>query len=327
MPDDFGYLNARLRIRRGQLLHEGFFQEALDLSYPEFLKALTESAYGAGLTGEGLEDVDRAVAEHLRRTIADLTRLASGRAREALRLLLSETDLTNLKAILRAREAGWSADDTMNHLLPGTLSTSLYRSMAEAPDAHALAQLLMLPRHPLAAAMRQAAAAGHDPLEREIVLDHAFYSNALLRSRDLDQPALAAFMRFRVDSLNLANAFKILTVGLEHDPGPLFLEGGSRVGLDLFQRVARGDTAALEVLGGTEMEPVAEARDLATLERGLHCLRLAKGRAGAIDVLGAGLAVDFIEHQQWEAGRIRLLARRAWFDLPREWAAKEIFCP
>jgi V/A-type H+/Na+-transporting ATPase subunit C len=48
MADDFGYLNARVRARRGTLLKESFFQEALDLSFPDFLRLLSESALRPG---------------------------------------------------------------------------------------------------------------------------------------------------------------------------------------------------------------------------------------------------------------------------------------
>jgi len=58
MADDFGYLNARVRARRGTLLKESFFQEALDLSFPDFLRLLSESAYGQDLAGQGLSEVD-----------------------------------------------------------------------------------------------------------------------------------------------------------------------------------------------------------------------------------------------------------------------------
>jgi V/A-type H+/Na+-transporting ATPase subunit C len=34
--------------------------------------------------------------------------------------------------------------------------------------------------------------------------------------------------------------------------------------------------------------------------------------------------LDFIRRKEWEAARIRLLARRAYFDLPADAVAKEI---
>ena len=88
MTDDFGYLNARIRVRSTRLLHEGFFREALQLSFPELVKILTDSPYGLDLTGDTIADIDRAVSLHFKRAAADLPRLVSGRAREAVKLIL-----------------------------------------------------------------------------------------------------------------------------------------------------------------------------------------------------------------------------------------------
>ncbi|WP_172957382.1 V-type ATPase subunit, partial [Thermus scotoductus] len=78
MADDFGYLNARVRARRSTLLKESFFQEALDLSYPDFLRLLSEGAYGQDLAGQGLPEVDRAIALTQARLVGDLPRLVGG---------------------------------------------------------------------------------------------------------------------------------------------------------------------------------------------------------------------------------------------------------
>lgn len=116
MSDDFGYLNARVRPRRNVLLREGFFREALNLSFPELVKVLGESIYGPDLTGEALGDVDRAVTVHLNRTVGDLPRLVSGEARDAVSLLLMRADLANVKIILRGKAAGWPAEEIRGHL-------------------------------------------------------------------------------------------------------------------------------------------------------------------------------------------------------------------
>jgi V/A-type H+-transporting ATPase subunit C len=44
------------------------------------------------------------------------------------------------------------------------------------------------------------------------------------------------------------------------------------------------------------------------------------------DVLGAGMAINYILHKEWEASRIRLLARRSIFGLPPETIEAEVFC-
>lgn len=326
MSDDFGYLNARIRIRRGLLLHEGFFREALTFSFSEMVKVLEESVYGPDLTGDALAHVDRAVSNHLNRTVADLPRLVSGEAREAVVLLLMRADLINLKTILRGKEKGASREEILGRLGAGVLPRSLYGAMVEAQDAAAISQLLSLPRHPLAGALREAVSAAREPLEMEVALDRAFYAWLLRRARELDQPYLSSFMTFGVDALNVATGVKLSALGFEGQANRLFLRGGLRVDLSLFERLAEGETAALEELSDTDFHRVSEARDLASVERGLRCALLAKAREGAKDALGAGLAVDYIQRKEWEAGRIRLLARRAYYNLPPSSVEKEVFC-
>jgi V/A-type H+-transporting ATPase subunit C len=324
--DDFGYLNARIRVRRSGLIPEGFFREALNLNFPELVKALAEGTYGPDLTGDSLADIDRAVAVHLNRTVADLARLVSGKTREAVTLLLMRADLTNIKTVLRGRTLGWPADEIKGHLGGGTLPQGLYSTMAEAPDAASLAQVISLPNHLLATVLREASKAGKELVEVELSLDHSFYTSALRIAQELAQPFLVAFIRCEIDALNLATGVKLFTIGFEGESDRFFLQGGRYVKLSLFRRLANGELAALRELSDTDFREVAEARDLVALERSLRCILLAKAREGAKDALGAGLAIDYIQHKEWEVGCIRLLARRAYYNLSPDLVEREVFC-
>ena len=326
MSDDFSYLNARIRCRRRQLLHEGFFREALALGFSEMVKVLGETPYGADLTGDDLADVDRAVRVHLNHTVTDLPRLVSGEVREAVSLILIRSDLRNIKTILRGKREGRSPEEILGSLAGGTLPGSLHSAMVEAPDAASLAQVLSLPGNPLAGALREASRSGGELLELETTLDRAFYTLLLRRSRELDQPYLAHFVGFEIDALNLRTAFKLFTMGMEGAPDRHFLPGGRLVRVPLFQRLSAGEVAAMEELGDTEFAGVADVQDLPALERGLGCIMLAKARQSGKDVLGAGLAIDYIQRKEWEAGRIRLLARRAYYNLPPALVEQEVFC-
>ncbi len=326
MTDDFAYLNGRIRARRSQLLTEGFFREALSLNFPELVKVLAESIYGPDLTGESLSDVDRAVTVHFDRTVADLPRLVSGKAREAVNLLLMQADLANVKTILRGKSAERTADEVMERLVGGTLPRSLYRAMVEAPDAASLAQVLALSNHMLARALREISRAGHEPLEAEVLLDQIFYAEVLRWARELDEPYLVNFIRFEIDASNLSTGVKLSTIGFEGPSERFFLKGGRLVSLSLFRRLAEGEVSALQELSDSDFGPAAEARDLPALERSLRCILLAKARAQSKDVLGPGLAIDYIRWKEWETSRIRLLARRAYYNLPPASVEREVFC-
>jgi V/A-type H+-transporting ATPase subunit C len=324
--DDFGYLNSRIRVRRSQLLPEGFFQEALSLDFSELVKVLGESIYGPDLTGDSLTDVDRAVIIHFNRTVSDLPRLVSGKAREAVTLLLMQADLANVKTILRGKSLGWSSEEIGRHLGGGTLPRGLHGAMTEAPDAASLAQVLALANHLLAKALREAIQAGHKPLEMELLLDQIFYKEELGRASELDQPYLIDFIRFEIDAVNLSTGVKLFTTGFEGLPDRFYLKGGRRIDLSLFRRLANGEWTALQELNDSDFGRLAELRDLAAIEQGLRCALLAKAHEEAKDVLGPGLAIDYIQHKEWEGDRIRLLARRAYYNLPAASIEEDVFC-
>lgn len=326
MIDDFGYLNARIRVRRSRLIPEGFFFEALNLNFPELLKVLKESIYGPDLTGDSLSDIDRAVGVHFNRTVSDLPRLVSGKAHDAVTVLLMQADLANVKTVLRGKSLGWSAEEIGRHLEGGTLPRGLHRAMAEAPDAASLAQILSLPHHLLARALREAIRAGHEPLEIEQLLDQIFYTEQLDWVNKLDQPCLTDFIRFEIDALNLSTGVKLFTIGFEGLPDRFFLKGGRRVDLSLFRRLAGGELSSLQELRDSDFGRLAELRSLSAIEQGLRCALLAKAHKEARDVLGAGLAIDYIKHKEWEGERIRLLARRAYYNLPAASIEEDVFC-
>jgi V/A-type H+/Na+-transporting ATPase subunit C len=326
LTDDFTYLNARIWVRRSRLLPARFFREALRLDFPDLVKAVKGSIYGPDLTGDTLPDLDRAVMVHLNRTVGDLPRLVSGKAREAVSLLLMRSDLVNVKTILRGKQAGWAPEKIMGYLGVGTIPRAFYALLVEAADAASLAQLFSLPEHPLAKALRDAVSASREPLEIEITLDREFYTAMSRRAQEINQPYRAEFMRFEIDALNLATGLKLPTIGMKGQAKRFFLPGGRHVGLPLFELLAQGEMDSLKALGNTDFARVAQVRDLSELERGLRCILLAKAHEGVKDLLGAGMANDYILHKEWEAGRIRLLARGSLFGLPPSTVEQEVFC-
>ena len=325
MSDDFGYLGARVRARRAELLPEGFFAEALRVGYDDFLGLLSETPYGAHLTGRGLADVDRAVSEHFARRVADLPRLASGEAREALRLLFLRADLANLKAILRAKATGRPAEEVRARLVGGSLPESLIGPLIEAPDAASMAQVLVLPGHPLAKALRQAAAKSSDPFEVELYLDRAFLGEVAKRAAAFGG-VFADYFKTELDLANLATGFKLAAMGGTEDPERFFVAGGRYVGLPLFLRLAQGELEAVDELSSTPLSALAGVRDLSELERRARCLLLAQAARGAGDVLGPGIALDYVKRKEWEGARLRLLARRAYYRVAPEAVEREVSC-
>ncbi len=323
MADDFGYLGARVRARRAGLLKEAFFQEALELPFPDFLRLLGETPYGEALAGQTLGDVDRAIAKTQARLVGDLAGLVTGEAREAVRLLLLRNDLTNLQAVLRAKATGRPLEEVV--LLPGTLEAGLWPALYEAQDPSSLAQLLAVPGHPLARALRAALRETQDPLRLEVLLAKGFLEEAVAAAKRLGEPFLAGYLALEVDAENLRTAFKLQGQGV--DPGEVFIRGGRYLDRLRFARLLEGDLTALGELASTPLASLGEAKDLKGVERGLRCLLLKEARRGLYDPVGVGLVLAYVRERTYEAQRLRLLARRAYFGLPKAQAEEEVRCP
>ena len=325
MADDFGYLGARVRSRRGELLPESFFGEALAVGFADLLRMLAESPYGAYLSGESLGDVDRAVSELYRDRVLDLAELASGEAQEALRLLFLRADLANLKAMLRAKASGRSAEEVRARLVGGSLPEPVVAALLEAEDAAGMAQVLVLPGHPLARALRRAAAEARDPGEVELLLDRYFLTELVREATRFEGP-FAGYFKDELELANLSTAFKLAVLGGAAEPERYFVPGGRYVNLALFARIAGGEVEAVDELQNTPLAPFAGVRDLAELERRARCYLLARAARAATDVLGPGLVLDYVRRREWEGARVRLLARRAYYRLPAQAVEREVTC-
>lgn len=327
MADDFGYINARLRPRRANLLPESFFEEGLRLNFSEFYRSLAETPYGAFLSEESVRGVDKAVSLELEKTVGDLLRLASGDTKAALELILLRGDLQNLKLILRGKANQQKPEEIETHLGGGSFSPALLRALLDAPDAAAMAGVLTLPGHLLAQALRRAVTETQDALGLEVALDQAFFRATQKQAVALGERYLSQYLTLELDTINLSTAFK-LQVSKTHPPfDGYFIPGGHLVSSNLFNRVAAGENSALAELAGTALASVSELADPAQAESALRCALISAAHRGVSDPLGAGLALDFIVRKNWEAARVRLLARRSFYYLPAERVAREVFCP
>ncbi|WP_027892892.1 V-type ATPase subunit [Calidithermus chliarophilus] len=324
MAAGYAYLNARVRSRRSQLVGEGFFQQALSASFSDFVRLLGETVYGPDLKGSSLGDVDRAVSGHFGRTVGDLPGLVTGELREVVSLPLLRADLVNLKAILRGKMTGKSAEEIKATLVGGTLPETLVNSMLQASDAASVAQILQLPGNPLARALRNAVQGSPDLLALEVALDREFFAAALAKAKKLRERFLASYFALEVDATNLATAFKLQALGAPANLEAYFIPGGTHLSMTAFSRIAQGDFAAMDTLNATPLAPAASARTLGDLERALRKILREKAHQGSLDSLGPGLALDYIRTKEWEAARIRLLARRAYYNLPADAVEKEV---
>lgn len=333
MSAGYGYLNARVRGLRAQLLPAGFLSDQLDASgFAGFASALAQTSYGRDLEaaqseGVGLAAVDAALASGFVRTTRALLGYADGTPRALIALLLRRYDLANLKAIVRARHAGRDAEDVLGAVLPaGDLSAKTLRGMAEAADLAAAGQVLALSGHPLAEAFRKGVAAyasEHDLLAFEIALDRAFYAGWSTDAERLPAPeGFRAYVAAEVDATNVRTALKLR--GRAVDAGRFFVAGGRLVSTSTFaELVAQPVGTPLPALRGA-FAALADASAPGEVDARLRTVLDGLARRLGGDPLDIGLVADYLRRKEQETARLRLIARGVFYGVPREALAKEL---
>lgn len=333
MSAGYGYLNARVRGLRAQLLPAGFLSDQLDApGFAAFASALAQTSYGRDLEeapsdGVGLAAVDAALARGFVRTTRALLGYADGTPRDLIALLLRRYDLANLKAIVRARHAERDADDVLAAVLPaGDLDAKTLRAMAEAADLAAAGQVLALAGHPLAEPFRKGVAAyagDGDLLAFEIALDRAFYEGWSADAERLPAPdGFRDYIAAEVDATNVRTALKLR--GRDVDAVRYFVDGGRLVSATTFRELAAQPVGTpLPALRG----PFAALADAATPGevdgRLREILDLLARRLGT-DPLEIGLVADYLRRKEQETARLRLIARGVFYGVPRAALVKEL---
>jgi V/A-type H+/Na+-transporting ATPase subunit C len=329
MPDNFAYINARLRA-----MHAGLVTKKLDealnaTSYSEFLRVLSESSMGADLgdataQGAGLAQLDKALSRSFYSSAQKVVGMADGSAGKDIGLLFARYDLLNLKAVARGKFSNRSSDDIEASLVPaGTLKPSVLASLAGANDLNALVGVLGLSGTPLASAFRKAVvqlASDGDLLAFEVALDTAYYTTATTQA---DSSTLKAYLRRELDGANILTAFKLKAQGRTTDLEKYFLKGGSsEVGLTRFTQIATGN-GGLE--GLTTFAAIGEAGDLSSVETAVRNVMLKNAKhLYASDPLGMGVTIGFLKEKENEVALTRLIARGKFYNVPNETLRKEV---
>lgn len=323
MPDDYAYINTRVRIMRTKLLDGRSLDSALSSgSYQEFLRVLTETELAANMRettaeGAGLPELDRALSENLFATTQKVLNFADGDAKREIQALLMKWDLVNLKTIARGVVGGRGADAILSSLIPGgTIKTAALQTAAQSSDLAAAATAIAISGHPLAKAMRDGAsayAASSRLLDLEVALDQGYYRHALNVARNT---SLRRYLSREIDVTNalIARASK----GQPLDPN-LFVAGGH---LDAggYARLAGGDAGGLPDIVGILDAPTLEDAEVAART----ALDNSARNVAAGDPEGVGIILDFLRRKEIEIAKLRLIARGKFYNLSADALRKEV---
>jgi V/A-type H+/Na+-transporting ATPase subunit C len=335
---DYGYANARLRAMKGRLFDRGTLAELAGLGRVEDVIAhLGRSPYAPEIDAAlaryaGLRAALEGCRLHLAHTYRAIRRFFDEEGARLVRTLLARWDLFNLKTVLRGRQADAAPEDILAALVPaGDLDEVALRSLVNATDARAAADLLRAFNPEYAAATREALTAWQragDWAAFEGTLDALFYRRMLatLRPGAKNDELVREYLAREIDAANLLTALRLRRAGGASDDDAAlaarFLDGGRlpRPWLVAVARLAPGDPILaapnapelVKVLQGAADSGAGTIQD--ALDRDLARFGIAFFNR---DPLSIATAIGYITAKRVEVANVRLIAQGVALGLDR----------
>lgn len=331
MSADYGYINARVRGMKSNLLGPEFYSSALDATdFRAFMSALAQSPYireleEAQARYEGLKALDDALSRNFYHTARSILTFSDGKPHRLIALLLLRYDLNNIKAIARAQHAGRSAEEAQEVFFPaGELKPVVLETAATAADMTAAAQALS--GTPLKSAFLRAAQtyqSDGDLYQLEISLDKAYFRIIFDLLKEIDAPEdFVSYLRLEVDATNLRTALKLQGSERASD---LFISGGKQINRSIFDAIASDSgSGALQNLANTRFAAVAETTSLAAADNIIRDVLSQAARRLASDPLDIGVVAYYLRLKEAETARLRLIGRAKYYGVPRATLEREL---
>lgn len=219
------YAVARLRAMENRFLEPSFFSRLIDsATLDDALKSLGETVYSRWLSGGTDTDFDRIIDEELWNLFEELRQFVPNG--ELLDLWRMPYDFNNVKVILkslfRAREGGERRYDLLSRL--GAVETERMILAIEGEDYGLLPYGLNNVIPHCWTVWEQT----RNPQSVELILDGHMFAAMTALADALKMPAVATWVRHRIDTENLRNAVRLQRMNT--DPAvalPFFHKGGT----------------------------------------------------------------------------------------------------
>jgi len=335
LMDDYGYINARIRAMKAQLLKEEDYDDLLNRNSLEAVKSrLRKTTYAEDIQRlEGREErtLDVLVGAYrlnLERSLHKLTKITSGEPYLLFQTLLAKYDVYNVKTILRGKLRGVQRRDIRASLLPaGVLDEARLNQLVDQPDASKVVDLLatwgiafpFLIGRELVKMVRDG-----DLSQIEYYIDDAYFRWAfsLLDGVGGNKEKVREILEGLVDTRNTMATLLLLKEGIKPLGRIKFLPGGSlsplvKKRLEFAEDLKEG----VEILKSTPYGKSigeSETKDLPTIERILEkaiLWRALSMRHG--DPLGIGVGISYIWAKEFEVINLRTLTFGVAFQLDR----------
>jgi len=246
------YENTRIRSLKKDLLAPEFYDRLLQANTPEeMVNLFNETVYGSDVSAAvildpGYRGIERGLKDNLSRTFAKVNHFFAPENRYLAEILLGRFDIWNVKAVIRGKHIGATAEEIMEAVLPAaSLTEPLIRSLAEAVDIKGVIDLLVIWNFPYAKVLRDAYEEYRDTgklLPVELAMDFEFYRRSLelleSRRKDLDASLLSEFLRQEIDFLNIMTAIRLNNEKVSSKEAErFFVPGGRKLSLKLFKEI------------------------------------------------------------------------------------------
>ncbi|MGB9937463.1 MAG: V-type ATP synthase subunit C [Methanobacterium sp.] len=216
----YAYPNARVRARMGRLLNEKQLTEIIEADNLEevknYLRGLPD--YAKYVDQYPLE---KALDAQLAETYDTLAKIAPGGIKPIFKMLLQKWDVTNIKSLIIAKEAGLSREETIDLLVP---FGEINETMDKILDAKNVTDIINgLEGTPYARVLDDALPAYENTgmiLPLEASLDKYFMENLMKAASNPEEEStktLRSYIGTQVDATNLSIILRSKVEGLKYE--------------------------------------------------------------------------------------------------------------
>lgn len=360
MPDDYGYLNARIRGKKSRLLDRQLYMELLSKAdLDAFLASLTQTAYREAMEAalarhRGLQALYDGLRRDLTGALLQVRALAEdvpeSEPAVLIRVILSRWDRHNLVTLMRAHVPAVGPPSPMDLLVPvGDLDEVDLRELAAQPNLRAMIDLMVTWRLPFAQELSAtwAATRGMAPeTALEDTLNRAHVQHWLSRLAALPETPSTTLVRramgWEVDQRNLLNALRVRQA---RDRGEVipemsswYLPGGLWSSRSLAVLIEGTEEQANRALRGlVSMPPWSLGRkdrdyhvqmDLSALQLDMeHALQARMAALFHDDPLTIAPVLAYVWAKEGEIRNLRTIGTGIANDMPRDLIEEMLFIP
>lgn len=320
----YTYPNARVRARIGRIFTEKQFQEIIEAGnieevknylrgYPDYAKYIDQYPLEKALDTQLAENYDL------------VARITPENSRDAFRFLLKKWDIRNIKSIIIAKEAGLTAEETLDLIVPYGDITDKLDALIDADDISEVLNTLEGTEY--APILEDAIPTYQETgilLPLEASLDKYLLKN-LLRTvttpEDDNTSYLKTYVGNMVDGANLKIILRAKVDGLKYeDIEPYMISAGYQIREWKLKDLMESEDVAGVVSGleGTEYAPLLaeamttynETGSISAFETALdnHVVETAK-KISLKNQFGIGPMIGFLSRKEKEIKNLKIIVR------------------